>query len=105
MTLDLQARYTVRGWRGIAFRIAGFPKVWEPWMSVCVDDETGETIEEDTGDGEWVEQDESCGRVIVVMVGDDKRHEVDTDTLTPLGEGDYCDCCGSIGCNWGSRGE
>lgn len=101
MPLDLDARYTVRGWRGIAFRISGFPKRWEPEVAIVPDHDTGEDVEFYTGDGEWFEQDESCGRVIVVMVGDDRRHEVDVDDLTPLAEDAYCGCCGQVGCAWG----
>jgi hypothetical protein len=101
MMLDMDARYSVRGrsWEGVAVRISGFPKRWEPFTSLVVDDETGDEHEVDTDEGEWVEQDESCGRVIVVMVGDDQRHEVDVGDLTPLA-GPVCSC-GQIGCSWG----
>jgi hypothetical protein len=102
MALDKGARYSVRGWRGIAFRIAGFPERWEPCLALVTDDD-GEEHEEDTGDGEWVEQDESCGRVIVVMVGDDKRHEVDVEDLTPLDPLAYCESCGQMGCTHDGR--
>jgi hypothetical protein len=98
--LDLDGRYAVRGWKGIAFRIDGFPRRFEPYTALAVDEETGEEYEEETGEGEWVEQDESCGRVVVIMVGDDREHEVDVEDLTPLADGEYCGSCGSIGCPW-----
>ena len=99
-TLDLDARYAVRGWKGIAFRIWGFPQVWEPNTALVVDDETGEESEEDTGEGEWIDG-EDHGRVIVVMVGDDRKHEVDTEDLTKIDEDAYCHSCGQIGCSHG----
>jgi hypothetical protein len=95
--LDRDATYRVRGWSGIAFRIVDFPKTWEPWTTIYID-EDGEEQEEDTGEGEWEEQNESCGRVIVRMVGDDGEHEVDVEDLTPLADNDYCHDCGQTGC-------
>ena len=96
--LDTDARYRVKGWNGIAFFIHGFPKRWEPDTILVEDSETGQEHEEDTGEGEWVEQTEACGRVIVVMVGDDSKHEVDVEDLTPLRRSEYCGSCGQVGC-------
>lgn len=96
--LDKGARYSVKGYRGVAFFIYGFPKRWEPETAIVTDHDIGEDIEIETGEGEWIEQDESCGRVLVVMVGDDTRHEVDVEDLTALAEDAYCDSCGQIGC-------
>jgi len=98
--LDQDARYTVKGCKGVAFYISGFPELWESYTA-WVEDEDGEH-EEDTGEGEWVEQDEACGRVLVVMVGDDRTHEVDLEDLAPLAEGEYCGSCGQVGCSWGA---
>lgn len=39
------------------------------------------------------------GRVVVTMIGDDARHTVDPDDLTPLERGAYCGECGQIGCS------
>lgn len=107
--LDRNARYRVAGYGGIAFYVSGFPKRWEPYTTLeqcddrfcsCQDsDEPNETWHEvETGEGEWVEQNEECGRVLVVMVGDDKQREVDVEDLTPLRRRDYCGSCGQIGC-------
>lgn len=103
MKLDQDARYRVAGWDGIAFYVHGFPKVWEPYMALCEDPETGQEYEEDTGEGEWTEQDEACGRVLVVMVGDDTKREVDIADLTPLDDLAYCASCGQIGCTHDGR--
>ncbi len=100
--LNLDARYTVRGWKGIAFRISGFPRRFEPYTALAIDEETGEEYEADTGEGEWIEQDSSCGRVVVVMVGDNRKHEVDVEDLTPLAEDAWCSDCGQVGCGWGA---
>jgi hypothetical protein len=66
--------YSVKGYDGIAFYVRG----WE------IDD-----------------MEERTGRVVVTMVGDDKRHNVEPSDLTPLTEGSYCSSCGQIGCTHG----
>lgn len=98
--LDQKAHYSVKGWAGIAFFIWGFPKRWEPYVGFELD-EDGEEVEVELDEGEWVEQDETCGRVLVVMVGDDKKHEVDVEDLTQIEEEDFCPSCGQIGCGHG----
>jgi len=104
--LDLDARYEVAGWKGVAQVAVGFPKVWEPYLALveCEDEDCDCHVnedklhEEDTGEGEWIEQDETCGRVVVVMVGDDTRREVDIEDLKKIGDLDYCASCGQVGC-------
>jgi hypothetical protein len=107
--LDSDACYSVLGWPGVAFFINGYPKRWEPFTSLveCYEDycacHQGEDYlhEVEANDGEWVEQDETCGLVMVVMVGDDRKIMVSTSDLTKLSEGDYCGGCGQIGCSHG----
>lgn len=109
--LDRSARYTAKGFEGCALIVRGFPKVWEPCIALveCQDADcdchTNENKlhEEDTGEGEWVEQDESCGRVIVTMVGDDGKHEIDIEDLKKIDDLDYCGVCGQIGCTHDGR--
>ena len=109
------------GWEGLAFRIAGFPERWEPYtaLAACAwcqgtgaddgaqcDECEGSGLspyEVDTGEGEFVEQDESCGSVLVVMIGDDRKHAAYISDLTPLADDEYCDSCGQIGCGHDSR--
>lgn len=38
---------------------------------------------------------------VVMMVGDDVKHHVHPDTITPLDPEDFCSGCGQIGCGWG----
>jgi hypothetical protein len=99
--VDTTKAYQVRrGFSGVAVRVVGYKKRWEP--EICfVENEAGETYEEETGEGEWVEDTES-GRVYVRMVGDDANHLVDVDDLIELTDSDYCGCCGQIGCAWGA---
>jgi hypothetical protein len=40
-------------------------------------------------------------RIVVVMVGDDKRHVVDASDLIELAEDAYCPSCGQVGCGHG----
>jgi len=100
--LDFDARYSVAGWKGIAFYIYGYPQKWEP-CTYFGEDENGDEIEiDDIEEGEWVD-DAQSGRVLVVMVGDDKKHEVDVEDLTPIDDLDYCLSCGQIGCTHDGR--
>ena len=99
--LDFDARYKVEGWPGIAVWIDGYPKKWEPYLALD-EDEDGNEIEVETGEGEWVDDIES-GEVLAVMVGDDKRHTVDIEDLILIDDLDYCTECGQIGCTHDGR--
>ena len=97
--MDTNTRYKVDGWDGIAWCFAGYPRRWEPYTYLAVDEETGEECEALSDDGEWVDKDDS-GRVLMVMVGDDRKFEVDESTCTPIADDAYCASCGQIGCHW-----
>ena len=76
--------YTVQGYAGIAWRVYG----WEL---------------QPTEDTEWDGIKERTGKVVCVMVGDDRRFTFDEDELTPLAEDAYCGSCGQIGCTHDGR--
>lgn len=84
--LDTEKRYTVAHWgEGIAFRLLG---------PVMVQDE----------DFEWSGIDYPHDYLVrVVMVGDDRVHEVDVNDLRELDELDYCAECGQVGCTADGR--
>ena len=84
MRLDHDAVYRVDGWPGIAFRYAG---------------EETEASEETV----WTGIEEPTGFVLVVMVGDDRRHAVRPEELTKIEELDYCAECGQLGCTHDGR--
>lgn len=94
--LDFDAHYQVKRWPGVAVYIYGYPQIWEPYTCLMADDD-GNEWEEETGDGEWID-DRECGQVLIVMVGDDRKHTVDIDDLEQIDELDYCAECGQIGC-------
>lgn len=71
--------YAVRGYRGIAWYVIG----WE--------------VEPDE-DTEWSGIENRTGRVVCVMVGDDRRKAFDPKDVAPLDRRDYCGVCGQIGC-------
>lgn len=71
--------YRVDRYGGVAWRVRG----WE----TAPDEET-----------EWSGFEQRTGKVVAVMVGDDRRFVFDPDQLTPLGELEYCAACGQIGC-------
>ena len=71
--------YSVRQYPGVAFYVLG----WET------------KPDEDT---EWSGYEVRTGRVLAVMVGDDHRHSLDEDDLTPLKRSKFCASCGQIGC-------
>ena len=71
--------YAVEHYGGIAWRIYG----WET---------------EPDEDTEWSGYEVRTGRVVAVMVGDDRRFTFDPADVTPLDELDYCHVCGQMGC-------
>ena len=79
---NINGYYKVDGYGGIAFYVLG----WETQPN------------EDT---EWTGEEERTGKVIVVMVGDDREHFVDFEELTPLEDDEFCAGCGQIGCHCG----
>ena len=76
--------YTVAGYRGVAWSVYG----WET---------------QPTEDTEWDGIEERTGRVVCVMVGDDRRFTFEPDEVTPLNDEDYCASCGQIGCTHDGR--
>jgi len=80
--IDTDLKYSVKGWKGIAFYCRG------PEME----------SDEDT---EWTGIENETGNVVMVMVGDDRKHSIDPDDLVVIDEEEYCSCCGQIGCQWG----
>jgi hypothetical protein len=105
-------RYTARGWNGIAFRVAG----WETspiseWSCDCGacgferPDGGGSVTQYHSEECQQIDVSyseepafERTGRLLAVMIGDDKLHSVDECDLTEIGELDYCHVCGQIGC-------
>lgn len=71
----------VYGHGGIAFRVIG-PET---------------APDEDT---EWTGIENETGRLLVVMIGDDRVFAVDPDDVTELADEDLCFECGQIGCGW-----
>ena len=72
--------YTVDGWgAGIAWYVLG----WET---------------EPDADIEWSGYEVRTGRVLAVMVGDDERHSLDREDVTPIARESYCGFCGQVGC-------
>lgn len=77
--------YKAEGWgAGIAWRVYG----WQ--------------VEPDE-DTEWSGIEERTGKVVAVMVGDDRRFTFDPEDLTPLPDEDYCSECGQVGCTADGR--
>ncbi len=98
--LDMDGRYAVAGYRGVAFYLRGYSteQIQSDPELICEDP--------DCAHEEWIcwtehepEVIENRGMVRAVMVGDDREHLVDVDDLTPIGEDDYCPGCGQIGCH------
>lgn len=100
--IDFNARYTVRGYRGVAFYLKGYAQRFEPYTFLAVDDETGEDIDvpDPYGEGEYVDDYEN---VIAVMVGDDREHTVSVEDITRLDDEAYCHECGQVGCTHDGR--
>lgn len=72
--------YSVEHMQGVAFRVLG----WET---------------EPDEDTEWSGIENRTGKILAVMVGDDYRHRLDPEDLTPLERREFCGACGQIGCH------
>lgn len=93
-TLNIDGRFSVCGWDGIAFYIHDYASNEVPVIGYTLDD-LGNQVECETGE---FETETDYSKVVVVMVGDDRKHTVDVDDLTELVDGSYCHTCGQIGC-------
>ncbi|HEY5606256.1 MAG TPA: hypothetical protein VIL45_07035 [Thermoplasmata archaeon] len=82
---------------GIAFSIRDHVQTWDPYLAI-VEDEDGNEYEEETGEGEWVDD---PSRVVARMVGDDRDYTFGVDDIRPLHEEEFCPGCGQIGCGHG----
>jgi hypothetical protein len=83
--IDFDARYEVAGYRGIAWYLIGY-----------VENETYRW--DDEAECEYPVLEMDLDMVEAVMVGDDRKFEIDVDDLTKLDDEDYCHQCGQIGC-------
>ncbi|MBE3120565.1 MAG: hypothetical protein IMZ50_17655 [Candidatus Atribacteria bacterium] len=73
--------YRISGWAvGIAWRILG----WET---------------EPDDDTEWSGCENRTGKLVAIMIGDDKHFAVDPDDVSELRDDEYCCVCGQIGCH------
>lgn len=100
MAIDMDARYSVAGYSGIAFYLTGYATdSQEITVPLCEHLEDGPHDD----DCEYIIECEETLRddmVIAVMVGDDREHTIDVDDLTRLDDDEYCSSCGQIGCGW-----
>jgi len=71
--------YTVDCFEGIAWDVLG----WET---------------EPTEETEWTGYAEKTGRVVAVMIGDDRHFVFEPEDIHPLEREEYCGVCGQIGC-------
>lgn len=78
--INFDGRFSVRGYRGIAFFLLGY------------------VLESEYTDDGDIDESWDTDRVVAVMVGDDRRHIIDVSDLTEIAENDYCSVCGQIGC-------
>lgn len=72
--------YRIDGHRGIAWRAFG----WE--IETLFDTDTGDTEEQRTG------------KVVCVMIGDDRRFAFDPEDIHAIEREEYCGVCGQMGC-------
>ena len=83
--------YTVKGYRGIAWRVLGWET--EPGLTEWWDKEAEEMVYDSEP------EDVRTGRIVCIMVGDDHCFTFDPEDVTPLPREDYCGECGQIGCS------
>lgn len=111
--IEAGATVTVEGYRGVAFRVDGWAEINVPIMCLALAcagcGNVGEhehwcdvvefTEEVEVESDEW-ETTEDQSRVVVHMVGDDRRFTVEVEAVEVLAEDGYCHGCGQIGCQW-----
>lgn len=106
--VDFDARYTVDGYRGVAFYLNRYATKSVPVTAFTTVDDDGEydpdgrEVEVETDETEEIEDRDW---VIAIMVGDDREHVVEVTDLTKLDDLDYCHECGQIGCQQDGRSE
>jgi hypothetical protein len=83
--INFDGRFSVKGYRGIAFYLLGFSA----------------TEQDPQFEGDDVELIKDENNVVAVMVGDDRKHVVPIGHLTEIAEDSYCPSCGQIGCRCG----
>lgn len=98
--LDMEARYSVRQYPGVAFYLLGYvvERVWAEPAQICYPEDGHDHDGDCFAYPEEPEEVLNEDRVRAVMVGDDTVYEVDKEDLTPVDN--YCGGCGQIGCGW-----
>jgi hypothetical protein len=81
--------FTVDGWDGIAWRAIKYVER----QVVCYDRDIGE----------WVKTEIYEDWIVAVMIGDDRRHEIEVSEITMIDDDDYCSECGALGCTHDGR--
>ncbi len=76
--------YSVESYPGIAWRVFG----WEIERGKWADD-----------DGEEMDIERRTGKLICVMIGDDRRFSFDPEDIKEIKREEYCGVCGQIGCS------
>jgi len=96
--VDFDAHYRIKKpWaRGVAWFLLGWEARYVPELAFMWD-EFGNEWEEEV-EGKWVP--DVGGRVVAVMVGDDRRFVFDLEDLEVIKEDSFCSGCGQIGCGW-----
>lgn len=83
----------VKGYSGVAFTVLG-PETVSEYIEQC-DDETGDCWISDEPD------ERETGKMLVCMVGDDRKIAIDPDDAFPITDDEFCGSCGQIGCGHG----
>lgn len=83
--------FTVDGVVGVAWRAIKYKQVPVIDPEQIDYDDAPDFIEE-IDDKDWI---------IAVMVGDNRRHEIEVSEITMIEDDDYCSQCGQVGCSHG----
>lgn len=83
--IDFDGRFRVKRWPAVAVVAMGY---FAEYPEPSEEDQEPELMSDES-------------RIVVVMVGDDKRHIVAASDLIPLNEDEFCPECGQIGCGHG----
>jgi len=99
--MDLDAykgrHYKVAGYPPVAWYVAGREVEIEQEDYIICDEEDCDHLGSELC---WIinEREVFTGNLLMVMVGDDRRHVIDPCDLIEISDEDYCLSCGQIGC-------
>lgn len=88
--------FSCNAYQGVSFRVVGREITFDSEFVTICDEENCDHVEDYCY--EEIISEIFTGKLIIVMVGDDKEYVVDSEDLEQINEEDFCHGCGQVGC-------